>query len=77
MKLPFRKIITERNVVSLAAITFQIAKIHSVSKYAPCWELEPFKSLKSLYMMNFQPFSGLKTATIPNIAYIYEKDRFL
>ena len=47
IKLPFIKITTELNVESLAAITFQMAKIYSVYTYAPCWEWEQFSTLKS------------------------------
>ena len=48
MKLPFKIIIiTELNVENLAAITFQIARIYFVSKYAPCWEWEPISVLKT------------------------------
>ena len=40
MKFPFIIIITELNEGYRVAIALHIAKIYTISKYAPCWEWE-------------------------------------
>ena len=82
MKSLFRIIISELNVDSLAAITFQIAKIQLLPKYTQCWEQELFSAPKlAKSPIHFTwwtlPISRLKTAPIPNIGHIQRRSRFL
>ena len=47
MKFPFIIIITELNEGYRVAITVQISKSYSISKYPLCWEWEEISGLKT------------------------------